>query len=105
MQTSMIYYLVFLFTVGCSQGSTPPNATSTEARQSAAAFLDPAEQQKLRTLVDSGRLAELQWQNFSDYVISVKEFYATEPVQLAWTSEGKPTRQTLELIAILEEAG
>ena len=55
-------------------------------------------------LVDSGRLAELQWQNFSDYAIWVKEFYATEPVQLAWTSEGKPTRQALELIAILEEA-
>ncbi|HEY2120400.1 MAG TPA: L,D-transpeptidase family protein [Candidatus Acidoferrum sp.] len=103
MQTLMIC-LVFLFTVGCSQGSTPTNTTSIEARQSAAAFLDPAGQQELHMLVDSGRLAELQWQNFSDYAIWVKEFYATEPVQLAWTSEGKPTRQALELIAILEEA-
>jgi murein L,D-transpeptidase YcbB/YkuD len=103
MQTATLY-LTFLLTVGCSQASSPTSLTSTESRQSATVFLSPAGRQELLAIVNNGKFAELQWQNFSDYGISVKEFYATNPVQLAWTSEGKPTRQALELIAILEEA-
>jgi murein L,D-transpeptidase YcbB/YkuD len=103
MQTATLY-LTFLLTVGCSQAGSPTSLTSTESRQSATVFLSPAGRQELLAIVNNGKFAELQWQNFSDYVISVKEFYATNPVQLAWTSEGKPTRQALELIAILEEA-
>jgi len=58
----------------------------------------------LRTIVDSGRLADLQWQNFSDYQKSVKEFYDAGSDQLEWTRGGKPTQQALELIGILQDA-
>jgi murein L,D-transpeptidase YcbB/YkuD len=54
--------------------------------------------------VDSGRLADLQWQTFSDYQKSVKEFYDAGNYQLEWTRGGKPTPQALELIGILQNA-
>ena len=54
--------------------------------------------------MNSGRLADLQWQNFSDYQKYVKEFYDAGNYQLEWTRGGKPTPQALEMIAILQSA-
>ena len=90
-----------LFTVACSSGGAPANGTS---QQSAATPLSAQGQQELRAIVDSGRLAELQWQDFSDYKKWVKEFYDLGNYQLAWTRGGKPTPQALELIGILGDA-
>ncbi len=92
---------VCLFTVACSSGGAPANGTS---QQSAATPLSAQGQQELRAIVDSGRLAELQWQDFSDYKKWVKEFYDLGNYQLAWTRGGKPTPQALELIGILGDA-
>jgi L,D-transpeptidase YcbB len=50
-------------------------------------------------------MADLQWQDFSDYEKWVKEFYEAGSYELAWTHAGKPTPQALELIAILNDAG
>src|SRR4029077_6363045 len=61
-------------------------------------------QQELRALIESGRLADLQWPNFSDRADAVREFYAQAGNRLAWTRAGKPTAQATELIAILEDA-
>ena len=103
MQTSILY-LMCLLIISCSHGAAPRSNDSTGAMQQATEALSPEGLQQLHTIVDSGRLATLQWQNFSDYAIWVKQFYATDPVQLAWTSGGKPTKQALELAGILESA-
>ena len=66
--------------------------------------LSAAGEQELRTMVQSGRLDDLQWPNFSDHSASVKEFYEESGFKLEWIRSGKPTAQALELIRILEEA-
>ena len=66
--------------------------------------LSPAADKELRTLLESGRLADLQWPNFSNHSISVKEFYEQNGYKLGWSRGGKPTAQALELIGILEAA-
>ncbi len=75
------------------------------AKQSVSNPLVPTGQRELRTIVESGRLAELQWPDFSDYGKWVKEFYESGSYELAWTRGGKPTAQASELIAILDSAG
>jgi L,D-transpeptidase YcbB len=96
--------LVCLFMAGCSPGSTPGNPAATAAKQSVAEPLSPSGQQQLRSIVDSDRLADLQWPDFSDYRKWVKEFYESSSYGLAWTHAGKPTAQARELIAILDDA-
>src|SRR6266436_6521694 len=60
--------------------------------------------QELRALIESGRLADLQWPNFSDRANAVREFYDLAGYRLAWSQAGKPTAQATELIGILEDA-
>jgi len=96
--------LVCLFMAGCSPGGTPGNPAATAAKQSVAEPLSPSGQQQLRSIVDSDRLADLQWPDFSDYRKWVKEFYESSSYGLAWTHAGKPTAQARELIAILDDA-
>ena len=62
------------------------------------------EAQELRSIVESGRMAELQWPNFSDYNTYVTKFYDQGSYQLEWSHRGKPTAQALEVIGILGEA-
>jgi len=96
--------LVCLLSTGCLSAGTSVNGTATDTNQSASEPLSPQAQQELRTIVSSGRLADLQWQNFSDYQKYVKEFYDAGNYQLVWTRGGKPTPQALEMIAILRNA-
>jgi murein L,D-transpeptidase YcbB/YkuD len=96
--------LVCLFTAGCLSGGAARNATSNDTKQSASEPLSPPGLQELHAIVDSGRLADLQWQTLSDYQKSVKEFYDAGNYQLEWTRGGKPTPQALELIGILQNA-
>jgi L,D-transpeptidase YcbB len=66
--------------------------------------LSAAGEQELRALLQSGRLADLQWPNFSDKSEYVKQFYEESGNKLGWIQGGKPTPQALELIGILEDA-
>ena len=100
----VVICLVCLFAAGCSPGSTPGNPAATAAKQSVPEPLSPSGQQQLRTIVDSDRLADLQWPDFSDYGKWVKEFYESSRNGLAWAHGGKPTAQARELIAILDDA-
>lgn len=63
-----------------------------------------AGEQQLRAIVGSGRLADLQWPNFSDLAAPVREFYEQGGHKLGWSQGGKPTPQAVELIGILEDA-
>jgi L,D-transpeptidase YcbB len=100
----IVLYLVCLFTAGCSSGNTPGNHAWSAAPQSAAQPLSAGGQQQLRAIVDSGRLTDLQWQNFSDYQKWVREFYDAGNHQLDWTRGGTLTPQARELIGILRNA-
>src|SRR5260370_32224217 len=90
---TVVICLVCFCAAGCSPGSTPGNPAATAAKQSVAEPLSPRGQQQLRTIVDSDRLADLQWPDFSDYKKWVKEFYESSSYGLAWTHGGKPTAQ------------
>ena len=52
----------------------------------------------------SGRLADLQWPNFSENSAPVKEFYDESGDRLGWSRGGKLTLQAIETIGILEKA-
>jgi murein L,D-transpeptidase YcbB/YkuD len=104
----ILFFAAGLGFAACSDGtvsSEAPRKTVTEARVSAAQnSLSPDGEQELRALVDSGRLADLQWPNFSEHRETVKEFYNLAGYRLAWSQAGKPTAQAFELISILEDA-
>ena len=80
------------------EGTEAARITRTQASSSAAG------EQELRALLESGRLADLQWPNFSDKSAYVREFYYQSGDKLGWIQGGKPTPQALELIGILEDA-
>jgi L,D-transpeptidase YcbB len=94
--------------MACSRGTVSSNAqqTATAPAQGSLAPepLSPTGQQELHAILDSGRLPDLQWPNFSQQSAAVKEFYDQAGYRLAWTRGGKPTRQALELIGILRNA-
>ncbi len=73
--------------------STPGAATS----------MSPAEAQLL-ALIDSGKLADLRWPDFSDYRDSVRDFYAAGGNHLTWTSNGSPILQAGAMIAQFKQA-
>ena len=83
---------------GCGIGTSHTHA------QESLEQLSVAGEQELRMVVESGRLSDLQWPNFSDRSASVKEFYEETGSKLGWIQNGKPTAQALELIRILEAA-
>jgi murein L,D-transpeptidase YcbB/YkuD len=96
--------------VGCTACSG--GTASTDARRKGAIeeqnlgtpeSLSASGEQELRAIVASERLVNLQWPNFSENSVAVKEFYESSD-RLGWSRGGKPTPQALELIEILEEA-
>jgi murein L,D-transpeptidase YcbB/YkuD len=59
----------------------------------------------LHDIADAGRLADLRWQDFTDYRLHVQNFYAAAGYVPAWIQGGQPTRQALGVIGILQQAG
>src|ERR1700730_9168122 len=104
----MLFLAVGLGFAACSDGtvsSEAPRKTVTGARVPATQnSLSPAGEQELRALVEGGRLADLQWPNFSEHRDTVKEFYNLAGYLLDWSQAGKPSPQAIELISILENA-
>jgi L,D-transpeptidase YcbB len=104
--------LVFLtIGLGFVTCSSPPSSRgdrggglTERSTQESQEPLSAAGEQELRSIVQSGRIVDLQWPNFSDHSASVKEFYEETGFRLGWIQSGKPTLQALELIRILEEA-
>jgi len=101
-----LFLTVAMCFMACSGGSVPskgqPNGAAS--RPGAPQPLGAAGEQELRTVLDSGRLADLQWPNFSEHSAAAKEFYDEDGYRLGWIHDGKPTPQALELIGILEDA-
>ena len=93
--------------VACSHSSTSgagSEARPRQERQEALEQLGSEGQKELRNIVSAGKLDGMHWPKFADHIASVKEFYEETGYKLAWSQNGKPTPQAVELIRILEQA-
>ena len=77
--------------------STAPNITAPQPPLAGGEF-------ELRTLIESGRLPDLRWSDFSDYRTAVKSFYELPGYSLAWVRNGQATPQADAIIKRLENA-
>lgn len=59
---------------------------------------------ELRSLAVSGTLADLRWQEFSDYKARVQAFYEPTGYVPAWIESGRPSAPARAIAAILEDA-
>jgi L,D-transpeptidase YcbB len=59
---------------------------------------------ELREIVHAGRLENLRWPDFSDYVPHLKRFYAPSNYALAWSVNNRATPQARAIIEVLQEA-
>ena len=104
----VLFLAIGLGFTACSGGTASSGARrpgTVEAQNSGTPeSLSAAGEQELRAIVASGRLADLQWPNFSEHVAAVKEFYDESGGRLGWSRDGKPTAQAMELIGILNAA-
>lgn len=58
----------------------------------------------LSMLIDTGRLVDLRWRNFSDYRTQLREFYQPSDYALAWLAGNQPTQQARSIILVLQNA-
>ncbi len=58
----------------------------------------------LNVIIASGRLDDLRWPDFSDYRLHLINFYRPVGYKPAWTRDGEPTAQAIELIQIFKDA-
>ena len=104
----VLFLAIGLGFTACSGGTASSGARrkgAVEAQNSGTPeSLSAAGEQELRAIVASGRLADLQWPNFSENSAAVKEFYDESGDRLGWSRGGKPTLQAIETIEILEKA-
>ena len=104
----LVFLVMELGFVACSGDPStvgePVGRIAQSQRQETREPLTASGEQELRTIVQSGRLSDLQWPNFSNHGASVKEFYEENGFKLGWSRRGKPTAQALEFIRILEQA-
>jgi L,D-transpeptidase YcbB len=90
--------------VGCTskEGASPSAATSQESVATLSPEVSAAVAQQLRAESAAGRLADLRWPDFTDYLAHVQKFYDSTGYQPAWVQGTKPTPQALEMIKALE---
>jgi L,D-transpeptidase YcbB len=83
---------------GSTQSETP--AKSAAAPQQ----LSPDGQASLRAVVQSGKLEDLRWPDFSDYGAHLQKFYESYAYSLPWVKGMEPTAQAQKFISILLQA-
>ena len=99
---AMVFLVIGLGLAACSTVSSAPGRS--QAAQKSMEPLGPQGEQQLRKIIQAGTLSDLQSPNFSRQRASVKSFYEETGYKLAWSENGKPTRQARELIQILTDA-
>jgi L,D-transpeptidase YcbB len=58
----------------------------------------------LRSIIQSGNLAELRWPDFSDYAKHIQKFYESYGYSLPWVRGLQPTAQAQQVISVLLKA-
>ena len=66
--------------------------------------ISPDGQASLRSVVQSGKLQDLRWPDFTDYGAHLQKFYESYGYSLPWVNGMEPTAQAQQLIAILLRA-
>jgi len=84
----------------CSGGGSLSSGRATVAETVG----EPEASDLLRQIVQSGRLSDLRWPDFSDYRKHVENFYAPTTYALAWLRDGQPTPQARAIIEVLKQA-
>ena len=99
-----LFLTIALCFTSCSGGTVPSKEQRNEAAGNASPgppqALSPAGEQELRAILANGRLADLQWPNFSEDSAAVREFYDEAGYRLGWIRDGRPTAQAVELIGL-----
>jgi murein L,D-transpeptidase YcbB/YkuD len=85
--------LMVLLALLCSSGRAQAPESGSEG------------QTLLRTTISDGRLPDLHWPDFSDYRQHVGKFYQQNGDSLWWVKGTEPTRQAMQMIALLSAAG
>jgi hypothetical protein len=70
-----LFLAIGLGSAACSVGPSIPDGRSDIVAQAAPESLSTTGEQELRAIIAAGKLPDLQWPNFSDHSVSVKEFY------------------------------
>jgi murein L,D-transpeptidase YcbB/YkuD len=88
--------LVVLFSIalGCQSQSAPSSAPATPNAEAIAG--------QLRTIANSGTLADLKWPNFTDYRQHVQALYQAVNYTPVWVRDGQPTPQAQAVMTALE---
>jgi murein L,D-transpeptidase YcbB/YkuD len=105
-----------LILASCSQGQ-PTRTDSAAAKPSPQApsqapaqtpapaqHLSPAGEASLRQLVDSGKLPDLRWPDFSDYRAHIKDFYEPAGYTLAWVRNNQASPQAVAIAQVFTQA-
>jgi murein L,D-transpeptidase YcbB/YkuD len=66
--------------------------------------LSPQGQAALQAIIQSGKLSDLRWPDFSDYDKHLQKFYGSYAYYLPWVTGMEPTAQAQQVIAILLQA-
>lgn len=64
----------------------------------------PATNEMVRQMVDAGRLSDLRWPNFSDYIVHLRRFYDSFDYGVTWLRGSDPTPQAQAVIEVLQQA-
>ncbi len=81
-----------------TQSETPANSAAPPQQ------LSPQGQAALQAIIQSGKLPDLRWPDFSDYVKHLQKFYESNAYSLTWVRGMEPTAQAQQVIAILLQA-
>jgi L,D-transpeptidase YcbB len=66
--------------------------------------LSPQGQAALQAIIQSGKLSDLRWPDFSDYDKHLQKFYDSYAYSLPWVRGMEPTAHAQQVIAILSQA-
>jgi L,D-transpeptidase YcbB len=102
-----IFLLLPFILAGCSRS---PDLAVRPAPQSAGDAVGLLEQlgadgqASMRVILETGKLADLRWPDFSDYRVDVKKFYDAYGYALPWVRGMQPTPQARAVITLLQAA-
>jgi murein L,D-transpeptidase YcbB/YkuD len=99
---------IALFWAHSTRSARPANiSTQSETPAKSAAPpqpLSPQGQSALQAIIQSGKLSDLRWPDFSDYDKHLQKFYGSYAYSLPWVRGMEPTAQAQQVIAILLQA-
>jgi len=101
----VVVLIALAFVLAC-KSSSPARAqvTTSSPDSSIAQKLSSDGQAWLLTTINSGRLPDLRWSDFSDYGQYVRKFYELNGNSLWWIKGMEPTSQARQLIALMLRA-